>query len=327
MNTKTTPTKRGYLLPLTILCLAFAGWDVWQQMQMNTLSNDNANLAKSLATAEKRAKDAAADAAHWHKQSTSLLDDMNQAVTAVNTPAAAASSSKRNFKPEEAAAMAKSPGLQNIIASQQSALNAMTFKDLLDRFNLSPEERDYMLKLLLDRQMVKISNGMQMMSPATTPEERAALGQNISQGVDADNAKLRDFLNSDSDYAALQSYSQQEKERTEVGMFESSLTGDNSLSPDTADQLAGLLADTRKNFSFTVDFGNEANFANPAVLNTPTINTYLDEQAQYQAQVAEKAASLLTPAQLQAFKQNQAAMRQMSKMQLSNIVQLSGGGQ
>jgi hypothetical protein len=252
---------------------------------------------------------------------------MNQAVTAINAPAAATSNSKRNFKPEEAAAMAKSPGLQNIIASQQSALNAMTFKDLLDKFNLSPEERDYMLKLLLDRQMVKISNGMQMMSPTTTPEERAALGQNIAQGVAADNAKLRDFLNSDADYAALQSYSQQEKERTEVGMFESSLTGDNALAPDTADQLAGLLADTRKNFPFTVDFGNEANFANPAVLNTPTINTYLDEQAQYQAQVAEKAASLLNPVQLQAFKQNQAAMRQMSKMQLNNIVQMAGGGQ
>jgi hypothetical protein len=320
-------SQRKLLAGFGLASLLLAILAIWQQQKIAALNADNETLAKSLATAEKRANAADADAAHWHKQSTSLLDDMNQAVTAINAPAAATSNSKRNFKPEEAAAMAKSPGLQNIIASQQSALNAMTFKDLLDKFNLSPEERDYMLKLLLDRQMVKISNGMQMMSPTTTPEERAALGQNIAQGVAADNAKLRDFLNSDADYAALQSYSQQEKERTEVGMFESSLTGDNALAPDTADQLAGLLADTRKNFPFTVDFGNEANFANPAVLNTPTINTYLDEQAQYQAQVAEKAASLLNPVQLQAFKQNQAAMRQMSKMQLNNIVQMAGGGQ
>jgi len=57
------------------------------------------------------------------------------------------------------------------------------------------------------------------------------------------------------------------------------------------------------------------------------VNKFLDEQAQYQAQVADKAAALLTPTQLQAFKQNQAAMRQMTKMQMSNIVQMSGGGQ
>jgi hypothetical protein len=76
-----------------------------------------------------------------------------------------------------------------------------------------------------------------------------------------------------------------------------------------------------------VDFYNKVNFGNPAVLNMPTVNTFLDEQAQFQGQVADKAAALLNPAQLQAFKQNQAAMRQMTKMQMSNIVQMSSGGQ
>jgi uncharacterized FAD-dependent dehydrogenase len=74
-----------------------------------------------------------------------------------------------------------------------------------------------------------------------------------------------------------------------------------------------------------VDFNNESNFGNPALLTSANVNTFLDEQSQYQAQVADKAAQLLTPAQLDAFKQNQAAMLQMTKQKMNSILQMSGG--
>jgi hypothetical protein len=325
-----SPAANRKLIPgLAVACIILMILAAWLDQQITNLSADNASLKKSLADSDKRARDATAEAIRWHKQADSLLAQAGPAA-ATNPDGSAADASagdhKRNFHPEEVAALASSKGMQSLIASQQAALIAMTYKDLLDRFKLSPQERDYMQKLLLDRQMVQVSNGMQMMNPSLSPEDRAALGQQIMQGVQADDAKIHDFLNSDSDYAAYQGYSQQEPERTEVGMFESSLGDANALDPATADSLAGLLADSRKSFPFTVDFANKANFANPAVLNAPTVNKYLDEQAQFQAQVADKAAALLTPAQLEAFKQNQAAMRQMSKMQLNNIVQMSGGG-
>ncbi len=328
MNTPTKSSNRKFILGLLALaCLALAGWAVWQQLQLTALAADNADLKKSLAAEQKRAKDDAADANRWRQQADALLAQAGQAANGANTAAPSASDHKRNFNPEAAAALVNSKGLQSVIASEQSAMIAMTYKDLLDRLKLSPQERDYMQKLLLDRQMVQVSNGMQMMNASLSPDDRAALGQQIMQGVADDNAKIHTFLNSDADYATYQSYSGQETERTEIGMFESSLGDGNALDPATADSLASLLSNTRKNFPFTVDFYNKANFANPAVLNTPTVNKFLDEQVQYQAQVADKAAALLTPAQLQAFKQNQAAMGQMTKMQMSNIVQMSGGGQ
>jgi hypothetical protein len=312
---------------LAIACLILMGLLAWSQEQATSLNTKNADLDKSLAAAEKRARAAEADAIHWRKQTESLLAATGQSAPAPGPANSPAEDHKRNLHPEEVSAMVNSQGMQSVIASQQSAVIAMAYKDLLDRFKLSPTERDYMQKLLLDRQMVQVTNGMQMMNPALTPEERRTLGLQIMQGVQADDAKIHDFLNSDADYATYQSYTQEETEPPEVGMFESSLGADNALDPATADSLASLLADSRKNFPFTVDFNNKANFANPAVLNTPTINKFFDEQAQFQAQVADKAAALLNPAQLQAFKQNQAALRQMSKMQLSNIVQMSGGGQ
>jgi len=325
-----SPSPHPKFIPgLAVACLILMALLAWVQSQSSALNAANADLKKSLAASEKRARDAEADAVHWRRQTESLLAFTGRSAVNPGNPAdiSTAANHKRNFNPAELSAFATSKGMQNVMASQQAAIIAMTYKDLLDRFKLSPEERDYMQKLLLDRQMIQVTNGMQMMNPGLTPDERAALGQQIMQGVQADDARIHDFLNSDADAAAYQSYHQQEPERAEVGMFESSLSADNALDPATADSLAGLLANARKNFPFTVDFNNNANFANPAVLNTPTVNKFLDEEAQLQAQVTEKAAALLTPAQLQAFKQNQATLSQMTKMKLSNIVQMSGGGQ
>jgi len=84
--------------------------------------------------------------------------------------------------------------------------------------------------------------------------------------------------------------------------------------------------DSRKSYPFTVDFYNKQNWVNPQVLNPPAVGKFLDEQTQFQAQTAQQAAQMLTPAQLQAYEQNQAAVRQMMKMQLSSLIQMSGGG-
>lgn len=109
-------------------------------------------------------------------------------------------------------------------------------------------------------------------------------------------------------------------------MFEASLADSDPLDAATSEALAKLQNDARKSFPFTVDFYDQQNFGNAGALNGPSVQRFLDEQAQFQAQVAEKAAGLLTPARLEAFKQNQATVRQMSTMQLNSIVQLTGGG-
>ena len=309
----------------TIILLVFAGaavaWWVWSfGSQGAGLRQENTTLKQQLAKATERASASATEVAHLR----SLLSQNSGPAEATDSPDSA---HKRNFQPEELKAMATSTGMQNIIASLQAAVIQMAYKDLLDHLQLSPEERDYMQKLLLDLQMTKVTLGMQYLNPALSPEERTALGEQMGQGMAADNAKISDFLNSSEDYAYYQSYSQQEPEHTEVGMFESALTGDDALDPATADALASLLNNARTSFPFTVDFNNQATFGNPAVLNNASVNKFMDEQAQLQAQEADKAASLLTPTQLQAFKLNQAAMQQMAKLRLSNIVQMAGGGQ
>ena len=321
MNTPTPKLNRTVIAVLVLLCAALGGWVAQTHSQLGELQAQQAELQKKLEAETKQAGAAVAEVAKLHQQTEGA------AAQSVSLPGEADKSAhKRNFTTEELAALSKSPALQNIIASQQDAIIKLTYGAMLDRFKLTPEERDYLEKLLIEKQMVQVTNGMQMMNPGLAPDERAALGQQIEQGVKDDDAKIRAFLNDDGDFSYYQTYAQQEPEQMEVGMLQTSL-GEDELDPDKAEALANLMNDARNNYPFTVNFYDHRNFGNPAVLNPGAVNQFLDEQTQFQAQEADKAAPMLTPAQLDAFKQNQAAIRQMTKMQLNSILQLTGSGQ
>jgi hypothetical protein len=243
--------------------------------------------------------------------------------------AAQAASSKpkprRQVDAEAMGAMMKNPMMQRIMASQTSAIMQMTYSDLMDRLQLSPEERDYLQRLLVDKQTSVQNLGMQFMNPGLSNDDRKALGNQLNEAWKAGEAKIREFLNDEADFGYYQSYTKQEPERREVGMFKATLGGE-TLDPATSDALANLQSEARKQFPFTVDFYDQRNFGNTSALNTAAVSKFLEEQSQFQTQVAEKAAGLLTPAQLQTYKQNQAAVRQMFTMHLNSIVQLAGGG-
>lgn len=227
---------------------------------------------------------------------------------------------------EGAAAMLKSPMMQKIMASQTAAVMQTTYARLMEKLDLTPEERDHLLNLLIEKQTNLQNLGMQMMNPNLSTEERTGILNQLRDAWISGEAKVREFINDDADFAYYQKYNQQEPERKEVGMFESSLPADSALDAATADALATLQNESRKKFPFTVDFYNQENFGNVAALNTDSVRTFLDEQSRFQAQVAEEAARLLNPTQLDLYKKNQAAVRQMAAMQLNTIVQLAGGG-
>jgi hypothetical protein len=330
MKTSATHSNKVSLLVLSLACLGLAGWAWSLHRQVEALQAERDDLRPKLEQAERRAKSEAAEVAMLRASAQTAANGTlanDSAGTSADSAAAAADAHKRNINADEVAALVKNPAMRNMIASQQAPVIALTYKDLMDRLQLSPAERDYLQKLLLDRQMVQVNLGMQIMNPNTSPAERRALGQQIQQGVETANANIRDFLNSDADYAYYQTYTQQESAHLEVGMFEGALSGDDTLDPATADNLAGVIANAQNNFPFTVNFYDHRNFGNPAVLNSGAVNKFLDEQTQLQGQIADQAANLLTPAQLDAFKQNQGAIRQMTKMQLNSIVQMAGGGQ
>jgi len=243
--------------------------------------------------------------------------------SAAAAPVPAAKAERKMIAAAAMAALMNNPAMKNMRAAQMSAMMQMTYHDLMDHLQLSADERAYFQNLLADKEMSREQFGTQMLDASLSAGQRDAIHQQLVQADQDFDAKIKQFINSDADYAYYQTYAEQSSEHTEVGALESTLTSQGQpISADQADTLAGLIYDSRQNFPFTVDFYDEKNWGNPQIMTETAVDKFSTEQAQFQSQVAGQAASLLTPAQLDAFRQNQTAMAQMMKMQLGYVVQM-----
>jgi hypothetical protein len=314
---------------LSIACLGLAGWVVQLRHEIDDLKTAATDAEARAKDAVQAAKAANADAKRWQAVAASdVAPAGNEPEPALaSDDAATQAESKRRVDAQAAAALMNNPAMRDIINSQQAVLTQVTYKDLMDRFNLKPEERDYFQKLLIKKQTDLVNLGMSMMNPALSPQDRMAIVQQLRESQTTGVAQIQEFLNDDADFAAYQAYQQQETERREVGLFESAVAQSEPLDTAKADALAATMADERKNYPFTVDFYNDTSLGQPQNLNAATVNKFFEEQAGFENQVAAKAAEILSPTQLQAFRQNQAASRAMLRSKLNFVVQSASGGQ
>jgi hypothetical protein len=289
-----------------------------------------AALSATLTATEKAAQTSAAQVKILHAQLAQLQAQIPPAAAADNTASADAPAAPKKNPMAQMAEMLKSPAMHDMMVAQQKQAVELAFGDLIKHLNLTPDERDQFVKLLTDRQMNQMDIGLKLMDGANlTAEDRAGLGQQIKDANAADDAQIQQFLNNDTDFAYYQTYVQQQPERTELSMLNTTLTKDNiPLDSTQTDSLASLMYDARKNFKFTTDFSDPSAAAtiSPDTLTDQTIQTYEQQQEQLQDQIAEQAASILSPEQLAAFKQNQAQMRQLTQMGLNMSRQMLGGG-
>jgi hypothetical protein len=248
------------------------------------------------------------------------------ATATASGPDAAAKAERKMGDAQAMAALMNNPAMKSMRAAQMSSWMQMTYHDLMEHLQLSPDESTYFQNLLTDKELSREQLGTQMLNPSLSADQRDEIHQQLIQADQGFDGKIQQFLNNDADYAYYQTYAQQSSERAEVGAFESTLAGQGEpINADQADTLANLMYDARQDFPFTVDFYNEKNWGNPQIMNQAAVDKFVAEQAQYQGQVATQAASLLTPAQLDAFRQNQTAMAQMMKMRLGYVVQMVNG--
>lgn len=219
------------------------------------------------------------------------------------------------------------PSVRDAILAQQAKAAEVIFADLFKHLQLSPEQHDALLKLLVQKQITQADFNLKMMDPSLSNDARAQLVQQLQTANDANDAQVHDFFNDDADYAYYQTYIQQEPERMELNSLADSLDGANlPLTPIQADSLLNLMYQERASFKFTQDFYDQTKI-NPQSITGPAADTFLQEQEQLQNQIADRAATILTPDQMTIFKQNQAGMRQLMQLNLNMARQLAGGGQ
>jgi len=213
------------------------------------------------------------------------------------------------------AKMMKTPGMKDIIRAQQKGQQDLMYGAIFKGLQLSDAELEAFKGVLLDKQMALVDISMEMMSGSATAEEKKAATDKMRATTAAYDAKIKESLGDDN-YALYKSFEDTQPERMQVNQFKGSLTTGDPLSEEQEDLLIRALRDARSNFVSTVPGVGDMQSADPSQFTPERIAKLLAENAKLQEQYAAKAATILTPNQLEQFKANQKQQQAMQEMGL-----------
>ncbi|MES1166718.1 MAG: hypothetical protein ABUL68_01820 [Pseudomonadota bacterium] len=257
------------------------------------------------------------------------LEAAQQRPVAAAVPAPAPAATQPGKPPSFAALasqMMNTPAMREMMVRTQKAGLERRFTDLMNQLGMSPEDRTRFIDLMSEKQMNTVDIGLKMMSGNLSDTDRAAVVQQVKDANAASDAKLRDFFGNDATYATYQDYVAQQPVRTQVTALNSSLAAAGQpLSPEQSNALAGVMTDARKNFIFTKDFGDPTNVDPRTAMDGPGMETYFQEQALLQGQIADRAAAFLTPDQVAALRQSQATQLNQTRTSMEMARQLMSG--
>ncbi len=196
------------------------------------------------------------------------------------------------------AKMMKDPATKTMMRTAQAGALRQMYGDLVKQWSLSPEETNTFYDLLLDKQTDQMDRGMKLMEQGPGAVSKA----DLESSDDKIKASLGDGL-----YQQYKDYEKTLSGRLTANQLQQQLAGSNTalLTPDQSKVLiqvateepANLPADSYGNFS--------GNSANPMAMDPAQIDQFIKRQTDLNARIDARMASVLSPEQLQAFKDQQ----------------------
>ena len=225
-----------------------------------------------------------------------------------------------------ASQMMNTPAMRDRMLQTQRRAIEMRYTELMNQLGLSPQDRTRFIDLLAQKQMNTVDIGLKALNGNQSSEERAALVASLREANASADAQIRDFFGSDtSNYTAYQDYVAQQPVRTQVTALGTSLaTAGVPLNAEQSSALTGVVAEVRRNQPSTRDPNDPAGDIQ-AQMNPAAMETYLHEQEQMQDQIADRSAAFLSPDQVNALRQAQAARLNQARSSLEMARQMMGG--
>jgi hypothetical protein len=317
-------SKQLLLVVLGVLSVSLIGVCLFQRQQIQQLSAQHATLTRTLErNAQAKNKRTVAKpetkAVSESKPQEAIIESRPAQVEA--KPVATHESPMPDL-----AKMMKNPGMKEMIRAQQKGQIEMMYGPLLKCLQLSEADLEKFKSLLLDRQMALVDSSMEMMNSAATPEEKKAATDRIKDMTAAYDAQAKELLGDDN-YTIYKSFEETQAERMQVTMFKGALTGADQLSVEQEDSLIRAMHDERSNFKSAVPGFGDKQTPDPSQFTPERITQILQESARLQEQYVAKAATILTPSQLEQFKANQKQQQAMQEMGMKMAAKMFGQGQ
>ena len=195
------------------------------------------------------------------------------------------------------AGMMKNPQMKEMVRAQQKMMLDRQFGSLFKYLNTRPPtELDALKQLLFDRQMALVDAGMAMMG-GSAEERKKAIEE--SKTVKAEYGKKFEDLLGAQDYDVFKQYEATAAERMQVQMFKEALPADGTLTDQQENDLILAMADERKAVPAS-SLWNKKN-PDPSQMTEESVNEALKQMEAVQKRYADRAAAILTPAQLEQF--------------------------
>ncbi len=217
------------------------------------------------------------------------------------------------------AGMMKDPAMKNMIRSQQKMMLNRQYGALTRYLNLPADKQTALQALLLERQMAMVEFSMAMMGGSA--DERRKAGEEIKAVRDEYDKKIRDLLGPQ-DFDTFHEYEQTIGERTQVQTFKEALPADLALTDQQEYDLVYAMYDERKALPATSLLKNQN--ADPSQFTEASINEALKQMEELQKRYAQRAAAILTPAQLERFTEWQEQISAMQAAGLKMALQMFG---
>lgn len=221
------------------------------------------------------------------------------------------------------AAMMKAPGMKQVIRAQQKATMDISYGSLFKFLSLPPEELDKFKELLGDKQMGLMDAGLELMNASITPEERKKKAQEITKLSEEHDKKIKEMLGEDN-FQVYKEYENTQPERMQVNLFKQTLSAGDQLNEEAEHQLIRSMYEERTKFPFSVKMDKQENF-DPSIFSEEVMAQHMAELARLQEKYLARASAVLTPVQLEQFRQNQKQQMAMQEMGMKMAMQMFGG--
>jgi hypothetical protein len=207
--------------------------------------------------------------------------------------------------------MMKNPQMKEMVRAQQKMMVNQQYGSLSKYLNMSADQLDALKNLLAERQMAMVDSSLSMMSGSEANRKQAA---EDTKAIKADyDQKIKDLLGPQ-DYQTFQDYEKTVNERMQVQMFKGTLPADAALTDQQEYDLIIAMSEESNAMPKSSLMNNQN--PDPSQLTEDRIAELSKQMEQLQQAYANRAAAILTPAQLEQFTKWQ---QQMSAMQAAGL--------
>ncbi len=253
---------------------------------------------------------------------------LSQALT--NRSVVDAAPASTNSKPANPLAeMFKNPEMRDMIKKQQkTVMGGMVDKSYAEFFksmNLTPEQKETMKDLILNKMLGSADAGMEMMSGDMDADKRAELTKQMKDQKETTDAQIKALLG-DENYTAFESYEKTIPDRMAVDQFKNQLSDTLKLNANQEQLLTTAMTEERQGFKFTTDFSNQSDFSEDMMsrFTEERMDVFFQEREQLNARYLARAQAVLSGEQYNAYQKSLKTQEEMTRMGMKMAAQMFG---